>query len=139
MQKEKYTIKTRTFEKDGFNVTVEHIIDTDADLSYLEQDYKEESPADRSKYQKQDRARLTAYHQGDWYMLGIAVTVRKQTASNWADGGLEVGRASVWGFESDSEESYLKAEEEYIIIEAFTEVERLKAAISALPVKGSKG
>jgi hypothetical protein len=53
----------------------------------------------------------------------------KNTASNWADGGFEVGRASVWGIESDSDSSYIRETEEQEISEAFAEVKRLKQAL----------
>ncbi len=123
------TISKREYDKDGFTVIVKRIFDTDPDLSYLEQDYYEDTPEDRAKYRKQDAERLKAYNRGNWHMLGIAVEIRKQTSSNWANGGLEVGRASVWGFESDSDESFLKSEEENITAEAWAEVGRLKQAL----------
>lgn len=127
-------LSKRQYEKDGFTVIVKRILDDDADTSYLTQDYAGESPEDRAKYQAQDRARLQAYHRGDWHYLGIVVEIRKQTKTNWANGGLEVGRASVWGFESDSEESFLKSEEENIVFEAFQEVERLKEALGVVTI-----
>lgn len=123
-------MKTREYQKDGFAVTVDRVLDEDADLSYLE-DYADESPSDRAKYLAQGKARLEAYDRGEWYMLGIVVTIRKQTPSNWANGGLEVGRASIWGYESDSEEGFLKSEEESIASEAWREVEQLKASLAA--------
>ena len=120
---------TRKYEKDGFLIIVNRVYDDDPDTSYLTQDYEEEAPADRAKYREQDKARLASLYRGDWHFLGIAVEIRKQTASNWADGGLEVGRASCWGFESDSEESFLRQEEENITAEALAEVGRLKEAL----------
>ncbi len=123
------TISKRIFEQDGFTVIVRRVFDEDPDLSWLKQEYKDEKPKDRAKYRAQDAERLKAYHRGDWHMLGIMVEIRKQTKTNWANGGLEVGRASVWGFESDSDEAFLASEEKNITAEAFAEVERLKQAL----------
>lgn len=124
------TLSKRSFNKDGFQVDVSRAVDENPDISYLEQDYKDESPADRAKYKAQDQKRLKGLRNGDWHYIGICVDVRKQTPSNWADGGLVVGRASCWGFESDSTEGHLKSEEEDLIAEAFAEVDRLKRALA---------
>lgn len=122
-------ISKRKFERDGFTVIVSRVADYDADVSYLTQEYEGVSPEEQARYQAEDAARLRAYHDGEWSMIGITVDVKKQTASNWADGGLTVGRASCWGFESDMDEGDLVSEEANIVDEAFAEVERLKTAL----------
>lgn len=125
-------IKRETREQDGFTIIVDHVVDHDADLSYLLQDYDDVSEHERAQYKKQDTERMAAYHRGDWSMIGIAVTIRKQTAtSNWADGGLEVGRASLWSIESDSDPEYFDEVARDLTVEAFAEVAKLKAALSA--------
>lgn len=118
----------RTFEQDGFTVIVKRVLDDDPDLSWLTQDY-EDCGEDAAKYREQDRERLDAYDRGEWYMLGVCVEIRKQTTTKWANGGLEVGRASVWGIESDSGESHLAEVEKDMIAQAFAEVNLLKEAL----------
>lgn len=121
---------TRTFKQDGFTVIVSREIDMDPDMSYLEQDYSDCTPEEQEQYKEQDRQRIAAYNRGEWYYVGVCVSIRKQTKSNWADGGLEVGRASVWGTESDSEESHFAELEQDMIREAFAEVARLREALA---------
>jgi hypothetical protein len=125
-----HTLSTRKFEQDGFTVIVSRILDTDGDLSNLEQEYSDCTPEEQAQYKEQDAKRLAGYNNGEWCYVGVAVSIRKNTASNWADGGLEVGRASVWGIESDSEESYFASVEADEIAEAFAEVERLRKALA---------
>lgn len=99
---------TKKYEKDGFTIVINRVVDETPDLSYLQQSYDglgDETEA--AKYRTQDYDRLMALDRGEWYMMGITCSVRKQTSSNWADGGMEVGRASVWGIESDNSEEYL--------------------------------
>jgi hypothetical protein len=121
----------RTFTQDGFSVTVEHIFDESPDLSYLTQDYKDPSISAReaARMRAADKVRLDQYNRGLWHMVGVAVKIRRQTASNWADGGLEVGRASVWGIESDSGADYFAEVERDMVSEAFAEVAKLRAAL----------
>jgi len=120
----------RTFEQDGFTVIVSREVDMDTDTSYFEQDYSECTPDEQEQYKEQDSKRLAAYHRGEWYYVGVCVSIRKQTASNWDDGGLEVGRASVWGIESDSDESHFEELERDMVAEAFSEVKRLREALA---------
>jgi hypothetical protein len=112
----------RTFEKDGFTVIVTHEYDDSPDTSYLEQEYEDCTPEEREQYKQQDRERLEALRNGDWYYLGVCVAMKK--------GSYEVGRASVWGIESDSDEGYFTEIEDDLITEAFAEVARLRAAIA---------
>lgn len=124
-----HVLSKRSFDKDGFMVIVKRILDEDPDTSYLTREYTEESPEDRANYKAQDAERLKGLQRGNWHFIGITIEVRKQTKTQWANGGLEVGRASVWGYESDSEEAFLKSEEESLIKEAFAEVDRLREAL----------
>ena len=125
-------VSSRKFEKDGFTVIVNRIIDIDMECETPEQqqaNYAGCSKKEKREYFKQDKAHYDAFCNGEWYYQGVAVEIRKQTVSNWADGGLEVGRASVWGVESDSDASYFATLEDEEISEAFTEVARLKTAL----------
>lgn len=119
-------LSNRSFEQGGFTIQVQRILDEDPNLSYLTQDYGDDK--DAAKYKAQDAMRLRDYNKGEWYMLGISVEISKRTATNWAKPPV-VGRASVWGFESDSDESFLKVEEDNIISEAFKDVQHLKEAL----------
>ena len=120
---------TRTFEKNGFTYTVKRVVDPHADVSYLEQDYSDCPSEEAEKYKAQDAERLEDYNEGRWEVLVIVVEIRKNTKTNWANGGFVVGRASLGGIESDSDESFFKEEEEGLIEEAEEEVKRLKEAL----------
>lgn len=63
-------------------------------------------------YLKQDAERLQSYG-SEWSCLGIRVRAYRN--------GIELAEASVWGFESDSGEECLKAEEESVIQEALAQ------------------
>jgi hypothetical protein len=123
----------RTFEKNGFHYTVKHLIDEDPDLSTLEPDsgrYEGCTSEEVKLNEQMDADRLAAFYRGEWHYIGIVVSIRKQTASHWADGGLEVGRASIWGIESDADPSHLDEIERAEIAEAEAEVARLRAALA---------
>ena len=125
-------LSTRKFEQDGFTVIVERIADDNPDADWLTDPARYSDVTDateRAKYEAQDAERLAALERGDWSFVGVAVTIRKQTATKWADGGLEVGRASCWGIESDSDESFFADIERDMITDAFAEVGALKEAL----------
>jgi hypothetical protein len=85
----------------GISIVTEQ--DEDPDLSWLEQDYKGESAADREEYLRQDRERLEAYRQGEWHMTFIraeAEVVVNGVVQKISSGGLG-------GVESDSGRDYL--------------------------------
>ena len=67
---------------------------------------------ERIKYAIADHRRLEALERGDWCFLGVAATVNLD--------GVEIGKASLWGLESDGEE-YLEKERRNIIKEAIYE------------------
>lgn len=51
-----------------------------------------------------DTARMQAWEDGEWYLLGIRVRVR---VHNWTTGNVQtVESAGLWGIESDSTEDY---------------------------------
>lgn len=108
----------------AFGVTVKRVSDTDADLSFLEHDsgnYKGESPEDIAKYEAQDLERLDAYHRGDWEMLGVQVTVARN--------GIILGRASLYGIESDSGEEYFKEVEKELTFKALNNAKDVLASL----------
>lgn len=129
-------IKSRSFEQNGAQVKVTRVIDPTPDIGYLtdESRYRGIEESDAALYREQDAVRVAAFNAGEWQMIGIVVTIRVQTASNWADGGHVVGRDSLWGIESDSEESYLASVEAGCISEAWEEVTRTKQALDALVI-----
>lgn len=122
----------RTFEQDGFTVIVEHLSDDDMQCETPEEalaHYNGCPQSEKAKYFKQDKRRYNAWLRDKWQYIGIEVSIRKQTPSNWADGGLEVGRSSVWGVESDSGDHIAELEKEEIA-NAFAEVKLLMAALA---------
>lgn len=124
-------IESRTFEKGGFVYTVSRVMDEDSDISWLEDSsrYLDCTTEERATYTEQDRLRVLDYHHGHWYFVGVCCDIRRQTAANWADGGPIVGRASVWGIESDSEPGYFAEVEAEMIAEAEAEVENLRRVL----------
>jgi DNA-binding protein YbaB len=49
---------------------------------------------------QQNYARMEAHNRGEWYMLGITVTMSIL--------GIEIESASLWGIESDSDSEYIE-------------------------------
>jgi hypothetical protein len=129
----KETISSREIKQGPYTVTVERVYDSGRFCDTAAEAAKgytgSMTTAELAKYRKQDQARYDAWCKDDWMYVGVAVTIRLQTSSNWADGGMEVGRASVWGIESDSGEEYFAIVEADEISEAWAEVERLKVAL----------
>ena len=118
----------RTIAKGGLVYTVGLVHDETPDLAYLKQRYQSDTPEDRKKYRKQDRERLAGYEAGRWFMVGVVCEVSIKTATNWAVPHV-VARASVWGIESDSSDSFITETEEEQIAEADAD---LKATADAL-------
>lgn len=73
------------------------------------------------EYLAADAERLEAYERQEWAMLGVVVTILKA--------GVELAHASLWGIESDSEESYFDEVAQDCAHEALPEA---KAKIAAL-------
>jgi|SRR5579859_7238643 len=89
--------------------TREEYPDHDPDISYLQQDYADVPDAlERAQYVAQDAARLAAFRNGDWYMLGIrakaTIIIRRPGYSTH----YELTSPGLWGIESDSDEGYLR-------------------------------
>ena len=138
-------LSKRVFEKDGLTYTVRRVVDEDPDLSHLGtfsdayQDGAIEHGNERlnvyryfipenPEYGQQDYERMLAFDHGKWCMVGITVDISIKTKTNWAVPPV-VGRASVWGVESDSEESYFTELENEMIREAEADLKNLKAAL----------
>ncbi len=105
-------------------------IDEDADLSWLtdESRYAGCTPEEIADYVQQDEERLSDYNRGNWSMVGVCCDVSIKTATNWAIDPV-VARSSVWGIESDSDESYFLTVAEEQIEEAKQDLANLRAAL----------
>jgi hypothetical protein len=121
----------RTFEQDGFIVTVQHVPDESPDLSWLEQDYADLPEPEATEYRKHYRKRLVAYNRGEWYMLGVVVSVAIKVHG---DIPRTVGSASLWGIESD-DEAYIAEVEKDLLHEAIADADKLVEALTHLPVR----
>lgn len=121
------TMKKRVIKKGNLIYTISRVFDTD--LSYLEQVYSDCTPEEQATYKEQDMARLAAYERGDWHMLGVLVEIAVETATRWAIPHT-VARASLWGIESDSEETYIASVEEEMIAGAENDLARTREALS---------
>jgi hypothetical protein len=79
------------------------------DLSWLEQDY--EGEPDAELYKAQDKRRLDAYHNGEWYMVGVYATA--EVIREFPNGGYQhvatARSGGLWGIESDSDPEYFKS------------------------------
>lgn len=129
--------RTIVTEIPGRTIEITHVLDETADLDYLlEVEYTDCTEDERAKYQAADADRIKAYERGDWCMVGVCVDIRQQTVSNWADGGLVIGRASIWGVESDSEPEHFAEVEQDCIDEANAEIARLTEALMVRPYAG---
>lgn len=120
----------RTFTQGGLIIEVYRLYDADATFNeHNEPDrYDGVEPIERAKYEAQDETRYNAWQADEWYYLGVCVDVRIKTATNWIELPL-VGRASIWGVESDSGEEYFTQLETETIDEALEDVKRLRAAL----------
>ncbi len=83
--------------------------DESPDLSFLMQDYEDDSisPEDRAKYREQDRLRLAAYNLGEWEMRGLFVRASIMVPIGGGSFTIfELNSAGLWGIESDCGEAY---------------------------------
>lgn len=71
--------------------------DLDPDFSYLQQQYADEPPAEAAKY----RARLAAYHRGEWEFRGLFVRAEITVSRPGWSTSYKFESAGVWGIESD--------------------------------------
>lgn len=124
----KDTILKRT---DGpYTYHVFKVLDQDPDLSWLtdESRYADCLPEEIADYRKQDEERLSEYNRGNWYMVGVVCEVSIKTKTNWAVDPV-IARSSVWGVESDSDESYFLTLAEGQIEEAKHDCANLREAL----------
>jgi hypothetical protein len=81
------------------------------------------SDEEREKYANQDHERMESLEDGKWYMLGVQAVCRLKISydggKNWHLQDIHSG--GLWGIESDSEESYIKEQED----EQLDELKRL--------------
>lgn len=100
-----------TLKAEITEVRLRAIVDGDADLSHLEQDYADVAktdPEEAAKYRAQDAERLADYHNGYWYCVGIVAEAKLRFATpqgGWLNGP-EVRSPGIWGIESDSGDDY---------------------------------
>lgn len=114
-------LESRRFERNGLLYTVKRVLDETPDLSYLDPDATPE-------YAEENQARLDAYNRGDWCMVGVCVDIQIQTRKNWVDPPV-VGRASLWGIESDSDDTDFAEVESDLIREAEEDVDCLREVL----------
>ena len=93
-------------------ITIERIVDEDPDLSYLQQDYLEDSISgtERTKYIEQDKSRLDSYG-NSWIMLGIRAKAEYLIPENNGQSAIiqYLQSGGLYGIESDSGEEYLQS------------------------------
>lgn len=97
-----------------FKFVIKKMLDTDPDLSYLQQDYSADdggiTPEENAKYMQQDSERLERYNAGYWCMYGIRAECEYYLPND--DGSSAIVQTltsgGLWGIESDSEKSYFE-------------------------------
>ena len=135
-----HVLEEREFEKDGFIYKIKHILDVDADLSYLGEPsdkwqegaiehsdnpsiYHYFIPAD-AVYAKKAYERVLAYDRGDWSMIGVVVEIYLKEKN------YPVARSGgIWGVENDSGEADLNEIEEEQIEDAEAELKGIKGEL----------
>jgi len=65
-------------------------------------------------------ARIVQLSRGDWYFMGLVASVQVN--------GHEIGRAALWGIESDSDSSYLRTITRELIHDALRDARQTIAA-----------
>jgi hypothetical protein len=83
--------------------------------------YKYFNPAN-PEYAEQEYKRMCGLNDGSWIFVGLKVTVFRA--------GIELGSASLWGIESDSDEAYFIETFNEPAIEALAEAEKNRKAIA---------
>lgn len=83
--------------------------DSDGDISYLQQDYRDVTPTQRAEYLARDRARLDAYKRGDWHFIGIRARAHVDVTRGKVTTSYTLDSPGLWGIESDSDDSYLES------------------------------
>jgi hypothetical protein len=134
----------------GYIIHAYKVVDEDPDLSHLGEyaatpakvhiDRKERGDMGRNEFRyfnlgtgdadyiEEDYKRAEAYNRGEWCMMGVCVDIHVKTKTNWAVPPV-VGRASVWGIESDSEPSYFDEVANDLVKEAKIDLKNLRKAI----------
>jgi hypothetical protein len=134
---EKLNLRTETIG----NLIIEtyRVVDPDKAPEVTADNYTGEPADDIARYLKEDQARYDAWMRGDWEYLGVCVDIRIKTATNWAVPSI-VGRASIWGVESDSG-AYLEELAKELRAEAVNDMwrtlEALKATYAAVAANGA--
>ena len=104
------------------SIRVKHIYEENPDLSFLKQDYFNDNPEyplcsqeDNEKYQAQDKARLKAYENDMWCMMGIVaeteILVPQNTYPNPSYRIVPITSGGLWGCESDADWSDIEDEQ----------------------------
>jgi hypothetical protein len=135
------TIRTRTVPHPtipGRSYVIRHVFDPHSRPDDDGPDrYAGVEESERKRYERQDARLLASWKADRWHYIGVCVEVRQQTATNWADGGLEVGRASLWRIEdmgTKRSDTYIASVERDLMAEADGEVERLATILCGQPV-----
>ncbi len=84
------------------SISCQQIFDVDGDISYLQQyDINSKNPEER-KYALQDKKRLEAYYNDEWYFVGI------QAVAEIRINGISqtISSSGLYGIESDSGDEY---------------------------------
>ena len=84
------------------SILCQQTFDDDGDISYLQQyDINSKNPDERQNA-KQDKKRLEAYYNDEWYFVGV-----QAIAEIRIDGLLQtISSGGLWGIESDSSDEY---------------------------------
>lgn len=79
---------------------------------------------DDAEHAQEKLERMEAYGRGDWYSMGIIATVSHE--------GTELGHASVWGIESDSDPAYIMETARDVAREAISQARATVGSLQAV-------
>lgn len=84
------------------SISCQQIFDVDGDISYLQQYDINSKDSEERKYALQDKKRLEAYYNDEWYFIGI------QAKAEIRINGISqvITSGGLWGIESDSGDDY---------------------------------
>lgn len=89
------------------SIKIEWLVDETPDLSFLAQDYSDAPRHEAEKYMEQDAARLQAFNDGSWHMLGCRAVA--EVSYPIGNGSRRIERftsSGLWGIESDCGQDY---------------------------------
>jgi hypothetical protein len=101
-------------------------------LGYYRNQHLPPDTCEELRYAREDLRRLADYYLDKWHYLGVIVEIFLPATSGQGL-GVRLAQASVWGIESDADESTFRSLEDEQIAEAEAEARETAARIASIP------